>query len=108
MVAFIIDPDATCPDNGDFVEFIDCNNDIILASPTHDFLDQEEMMFITDKTIDATNKISNQAILILKGKNGTALSQGFTISHPAGTQNPNGTNDIVPNIIVPHYNATFL
>ena len=67
--------------------FIDCNNDIILASPTHDYLDQEEMMFVTDKTIDATNKISNQAILILKGKNGTALSQGFSIS-------PNGSLEI--------------
>ena len=51
IVSFMLDEAATCPvDNDDAVQtFEDCANPVVLRSPDNDFLENQQMIFITNR-----------------------------------------------------------
>jgi len=80
-VAFIVDddPNAECPiiDVNNNEE--DCNEFFILTNPNDNLLNNQDTLYITNRTIEASNIINGGAQLILNARNGTTLNPGFEV-----------------------------
>jgi len=81
LVAFIVDddPNAECPiiDVNNNEE--DCNEFFILTNPNDNLLNNQDTLYITNRTIEASNIINGGAQLILNARNGTTLNPGFEV-----------------------------
>jgi len=81
IVSILINNSLTCPTEGhSFDTQEDCDNIISLVSPNDDFNNGEQILFLTDKTIEAQNQIRPNAQIIFNGAEGSLLRKGFEIT----------------------------
>ena len=86
LVGYRIDETADCPE----VELLtpetgaaDCEEDIILNAIDDNMINGETLEFRTNQTIEASNKLGNNAHIIYNAKKGTTLNQGFEVQSNA-------------------------
>ena len=80
IVTVAIDDTASCPDvSDDVIENTDCDNQIILISPTNDLMNSEQMKYTTNQEIDASNIVGDGARIILESPIGISLRAGLEI-----------------------------
>ena len=81
IVSLRVEAGATCPienTSGPIVNK-DCNNSVLLTSPNDDFVTGEQMKYITDQEINASNKTMQGSSLTLDGGLGVEMGAGFEI-----------------------------
>jgi len=85
IVSFLMDPGATCPapTQGNEILIADCDNPVILLSPTDDISDGQMMRYLTNQDAQLSNRSSANASLTIDARFGTTMNQGFEINKGA-------------------------
>jgi len=85
IVSFLMDPGATCPapTQGNEILIADCDNPVILLSPTDDISDGQMMRYLTNQDAQLSNRSSANASLTIDARSGTTMNQGFEINKGA-------------------------
>jgi len=79
IISVLIDENAICPAVTAMESREDCESIFTLRSPTDDFNNAEQIRFITDQTIDASNIINPQSRIIFDAAQGSFIKSGFEI-----------------------------
>jgi len=80
VVAAFFDEEASCSGIGNEMLINEhCDSTIVLLSPDNDFMQQEQMMYITNETIEAQNLSGNGSSLTLDAGKEIIMNPGFEI-----------------------------
>lgn len=81
IVSFIIDAESTCPVS-EVTEAViaDCDNPVILLSPTDDISDGQVKLYLTNQEAELSNRSSANSRLTIDAKAGTTMLPNFEIS----------------------------
>ena len=84
IVSILIDNNADCPGQPlDLLINEDCDDPIILSSPTDDYFDNQQILYRTDESIRSSNKNGAGSQLILSSGTSTTLTEGFVVEKGA-------------------------
>lgn len=80
IVSLRVEAGATCPViTSDTIVNSDCNKVVVLSSPDDDFVTGDDMKYITDQEIKASNRTMLGSTLVLDGRQGVEMNGGFEI-----------------------------
>jgi len=82
IISFLIDPNASCPELIQDTENViaDCDNPVILLSPTNDISNGQMMRFLTNQEAQLSNRSSSNSALTIDARSGTTMNPGFEIT----------------------------
>ena len=88
IVSFKIDESSTCPvDIDDEVQrFEDCDNPIILQSPTSDYFEAQQMIFITNREAIISNRSGERSNVTIDAKQGVLGRSGLEVLQGAALE----------------------
>jgi len=94
VVSIIVDNNASCNTNNGSSVISDCDDNILLISPTDDMGIGDNLTYVTDSTIYAGNKVLSGANIKFHAKTGIEFTTGFEVFSNSSLEAVNtGCND---------------